>query len=190
MPNYQTNYPSDIVLDDGTKAQLSVTDNQNRVLIIETDLPVIQLKTIFEKEGFNETILEEKKPNQIAQGFMKRLTEDWDMHARFLQVHNGFIAIDAEVETSREYIDHIGGNWVSVIYEVTNMLQKYGAKIYLWHKHAKKYVKKIQTNVALVLDDVSGKIEWKPIVAGAAIGIALGLLAKILSDYYDDKDRK
>jgi len=190
MTNYQTNYPSNIILDDGTKIQLSVNDNQNRVIITETDLALEQLRIIFEKEGFNQTILEEKKPNQIAQGLMKKLTEDWDMHVRFLQFHRGLVAVDAEVETSREYLDHIGGRWVSVVYEVINIFQKYGTKFYFWHKYAQKYVKEIQTNVNLILNDISGKIEWKPIAAGVGIGLTLLLLVKLLSDYYNDKDRK
>ena len=178
MGNYETQYPSSITLYDDQNYSLSFADNQNRVLITEANSSLEKLKSIFEKEGFTETIVEEKKINQVAQGLMNRLTKDWDMHVRFLQVHEGSVAIDAEVETSREYLDHLNGKWISVIYEVTNILEKYEITFGLWHKKAKKYVKNILENGSIVLDEVAGKIEWKPLAIGAAVGIGLGLLLR------------
>ena len=177
MGNYETKYPASIELHgDYQKYSLNFSDNQNRVLITEANSSVPELKSIFEKEGFSETILEEKKINQISQGLMKHLTVDWDMHVRFIQIHDNSIAIDAEVETSREYLEHLNGKWISVIYEVTNVLEKHGITFGIWHKQAKKYVDKILENGSLVLDNISGKIKWKPLVIGAAVGIVLGIV--------------
>jgi hypothetical protein len=179
MPNYHTNYPFKVLLHDGREVQLGFNDNQNRVLITETNAPLLTLQEAFKSEGFSETHLEETKPNQISQGLVKRLTRDWDMHVRFLQLHQGYVAIDAEVETSREYLQHIGGNWISVVYEVTTILQKYGIAFFIWHKTAANYVKTIFQNAGLILYEIADKIEWKPIVIGAVAGIALG---RILDD--------
>lgn len=180
MGNYETQYPSSITLDDDQTYSLSFVDNQNRILVTETNSSLEKLKSIFDQEGFTETMVEEKKVNQISQGLMKKLTKDWDMHIRFLQIHEGNIAIDAEVETSREYLDHLNGKWISVIYEVTGILEKYGIAFGIWHKKAQKYVKNILKNGSIVLDEVAGKIEWKPIAIGAAVGIGLGLILREL----------
>lgn len=187
MVNYEAQYPSSVILYDNQKYSLNFDDNQNRVLITETATSLQDLKSVFAKEGFTETIVEEKKVNQIAQGLVKRLTTDWDMHVRFLQLHDGSIAIDAEVETSRQYLEHVYGRWISVIYEVTNILEKYGLQFGIWHKRAQKYVRQILENGNLILDDISGKIEWKPLAIGAVVGIGVGLLLReILKD--DDNE--
>lgn len=179
MGNYETKYPTSVEFHgDAQNYPLDFNDNQNRILITETNSSVSELKSIFENEGFSETILEEKKVNQISQGLMKHLTVDWDMHVRFIQIHDNSIAIDAEVETSREYLEHLTGKWISVIYEVTNILEKHEVKFGIWHKQAKKYVNKVLDNGSLILDDISGKIKWKPLAIGAVVGIGLGLLLK------------
>jgi len=185
MGNYEAQYPSSVMLYDNQKYSLNFDDNQNRVLITETATSLQELKSIFAKEGFTETIVEEKKVNQIAQGLVKRLTTDWDMHVRFFQLHEGSIAIDAEVETSRQYLEHLNGKWISVIYEVTNILKKYELQFGIWHKKAQKYVSQILENGNLILDDISGKIEWKPLAIGAVVGIGLGLL---LREFLKDDD--
>ena len=48
------------------------------------------------------------------------------MHIRFIQLHEGRIAIDGEVETSRKWAEHNAkDNWISVIYETTNIPKKH-----------------------------------------------------------------
>jgi len=183
MVNYETQYPSMVTLyDDNQQYPLNFNDNQNRVLILETTTLLPTLKSVFVKEGFTETTVEGKQINQISQGLFKRLTPDWDMHVRFLQIHEGSIAIDAEVETSREFIEHVNGKWISVIYEVTNIFNKYGLQFGIWHKGAQRHVRQILQNGKLMLDDISGKIEWKPLAVGALVGIGLGLILKKLLD--------
>lgn len=183
MTNYETPYPSSVNLyGDPSTHELTYSDNQNRVLITETNSTLQILKSVFMHEGFSETVLEEKKPNQISQGLMKRLTNDWDMHIRFIQLHSKSIAIDAEVETSREYLEHLTGKWISVIYEVTGILQKHKLAYAIWHKQEQKYVSNILKNGKLTLDEISGKIAWKPLAIGAIIGIGIGLLLNFLED--------
>ncbi len=52
MLDYVTEYPSMVKLrDDNASYTLTVEDNQNRVLITETDLSLDRLRTIFGQEG-------------------------------------------------------------------------------------------------------------------------------------------
>ncbi len=130
MPPYETEYPSTVTLyNDPNTYNLTLNDNQERVLITETRSNINELRDIFRNEGFNDTTVEEKKPFQTGQGVLKRISDDWDMHIRFLSLHDGLIAIDGEVETSRKWVEHnTANNWISVIYEITNILQKYNAQ--------------------------------------------------------------
>ena len=176
-------YPSSVnIYGDPSAHEITYNDNQNRILITETNSPIQILKSVFIHEGFSETILEIKKPDQISQGLMKRLTNDWDMHIRFIQIHPKYIAIDAEVETSREYLEHLTGKWISVIYEVIGILQKHRLAYAIWHKQEQKYVSTILKNGNLILDEISGKIAWKPLAIGAIVGISIGLLLNFLDD--------
>lgn len=135
---YETDYPGAVLLqDDEALYELTIEDNRERVLITETDASVAQLQKAFQNEGFSETSIEYKKPYQVGNGFLKTLSDDWDMHVRFMQLHDGLIAIDGEVETSRKWVEHnTKDNWISVIYEVSNILQKYHLNFYIWHKNA------------------------------------------------------
>ncbi|MGH9974201.1 MAG: hypothetical protein ACRD93_09920, partial [Nitrososphaeraceae archaeon] len=65
------------------------------------------VKTLF-AEGFKKVKFENRKPTQIGSGFSKKLKNPWEMHLRLMNLHEGLIAIKAEVEISRRYIQHIG----------------------------------------------------------------------------------
>ena len=126
MEKYETEYPGIILVhEDLTQHKLTINDNQQRVLIIETHANLQTLHKVFEKEGFEETILEEKKAYQIGNGFRKNLSDEWDMHIRFIRIHQNMIAIDGEVETSTKWLEHnTGNNWISIIYEISSILKK------------------------------------------------------------------
>jgi hypothetical protein len=76
----------------------------------------------------------------------KHLDDDWDMHVRFFNYHNGLTAIDAEVETSTKYLDHVTRpeNWISVIREVWEILKQITNDIRLFHKATGLYVKSVE----------------------------------------------
>ena len=80
MNEYKTEYPGVVLLDDSTQHKLTMDDNQKRVLITETNENLEKLYEIFQNEGFNETHIEEKKQHQKGNGFLKTLSDDWDMH--------------------------------------------------------------------------------------------------------------
>ena len=54
------------------------------------------------------------------------------MHVRFVELKKGLIAIHAEVEVSRDYLQHLFSQRTPVIYEVEEMLKRHNVdyKIY------------------------------------------------------------
>lgn len=191
MNKYETEYPGVVLLqDDSTQHKLTIDDNQQRVLITETSENLEKLQEIFQNEGFNETGIEYKKPYQKGNGFLKNLSDDWDMHVRFMQLHEGLIAIDGEVETSRKWVEHnTEDNWISVIYEITNILKKYEIQFSIWHKKMQRYVTNIVEQMKIQMTPL-GQIQWKHVVIVAGVATALGLVAWGVKKYLDSKDDK
>lgn len=110
---------------------LSDADRKERILITEVDLEEKAVRNLFKKNGFEIAFPEEKKTGQSGDGMLKSIDNDWDMHVRFFHFHNGMTAIDAEVETSRKYIEHLTKpeNWISVLREVWDILKQITDKI-------------------------------------------------------------
>ena len=176
MNEYETKYPGIVLLNDSTRYKLTMDDNQKRVLITETNESLEKLHEIFQNEGFNETSIEYKKPYQKGNGFLKTLSDDWDMHIRFIQLHDGLIAIDGEVETSRKWVEHnTEDNWVSVIYEITDILEKYQIQFSIWHKKMQKYVVDVVEQMKIQMSPL-GKIQWKHVAIVGGLAILLGLV--------------
>lgn len=175
--DYQTQYPLEIQLGNGQILRLSNTDNKNRVLITEVKNDEKTLRGVFSKNGFEEIlIMEEVKPMQIGNGMRKHLDTCWDMHVRFLRLHDNMIAIDAEIETHIGYVEHAtSGNWISVIYEAWIVLKEVTNEIYLFHKPTGQYITHILKDASIGLKKLQNQIEWKPVLAVLGIIVLLGL---------------
>lgn len=182
MVNYTTNYPVVVVLENNTISTLTVDDNKSRTLITETESTIEILSDVFESEGFRQSAIEEKKTGQLCDGFRKKLSEEWDIHVRLIEINSNKIAIDAEVETSTEYIQHLTKPeyWISVIFEVHDILGKYKIPFKTWHKKSKSYILNFIQNTSLELRDMDGKIKWKPIATGAGIVMILVIFLALL----------
>ena len=191
MNEYETEYPGVVLLqNDSTQHKLTMTDNQERVLITETNASLETLQEIFQKEGFGETKIEYKKTHQVGNGFLKNLTDDWDMHIRFIQLHKGRIAIDGEVETSRKWVEHnTEDNWISVIYEITNILKTYQIAFSIWHKKMQNYVTNIVEQMKIQMTPL-GQIRWKHVAIVAGAAAALTLIGWGVKKYLDSKEKK
>ena len=191
MEDYVTEYPGTVMLQDDTNQyKLSWDDNQERTLITETNVSLDKLQEVFQNEGFNKTSIEYKKPNQIGNGFLKNLSDDWDMHVRFIELHEGLIAIDGEVETSRKWMEHnTKDNWISVIYEITNILKKYQIQFSILHKKMQKYVTNIVEQMKIQMTPL-GKIQWKYMAIDTGIVTVIGLTLWGVKKYYDSKEKK
>jgi len=183
LTNYQTLYPLEIQLINNQIVRLSDADNKGRVLITEVETEVQHLRYAFSKDGFDDVIIMEVvKENQIGNGMRKHINKYWDMHVRFLALHEGLIAIDGEVETNMDYLEHvIADNWISVIYEVWNVVKKVTSEIHLFHKGTGLYVRQILKDTSMELRRFSYLIEWKPIVFGIAVFVIVIVLFAALT---------
>lgn len=103
------------------------------------------VKTLF-AEGFKKVKFENKKPTQIGNGFSKKLKSPWEMHLRLMNLHQGLIAIKAEVEISRRYIQHIGSVRAPVVYEIESILKKHRIEYNIWNEKLRDYITHIVDN--------------------------------------------
>lgn len=104
------------------------------------------IKTLL-AEGFRRVKFENKKSTQIGSGFAKRLMRPWEMHVRLLDMQqHGLIAIQAEVEISRRYIQHIRSVRVPVIYEIESILNKHKIEYRIWNEKVRDYISNIIDN--------------------------------------------
>ena len=86
---------------------------------------VSELFQMFLQEGFSKVKFEHKQPFQIGNGLSLILKKPWEMHVRLVELKKELVAIHAEVEISRDYLQHLFGQRTPVIYEIENMLKKY-----------------------------------------------------------------
>src|ERR687885_648097 len=101
-------------------------------------------------EGFRRVKFENKKRTQIGSGFAKRLSKPWEMHVRLLDMQQGLIAIQAEVEISRKHI---------IEYRI-------------WNSKVRDYIINIIDNHQIKLNAPKlPAIPWKPMIC-VAITIA------------------
>ncbi|MEO9319629.1 MAG: hypothetical protein ABI361_03045 [Nitrososphaera sp.] len=130
------------------------------------------------EEGFRSVKLENKKPTQIGSGFSKRLSKPWEMHVRLLELQQGLIAIQAEVEISRKYIQHIRSVRVPVIYEIETLLKKHSIEYRIWNAKVRDYITSVIDNHQIKLRGPSlPPVSWKHMV-GYCVTLSLVYLLK------------
>lgn len=166
MVEFLTKYPKTISFLDGIKGKISV-DSKTGVeqLTIVVRKNVDELLKIFSKEGFTHVKFEHKQPFQIGNGLSLKLKKPWEMHVRLLDMKKGLIAIHAEVEVSRDYLQHLFSQRTPVFYEIEALLKKHQIEYKIWNEKIKKYVNAIFDNYKVQL--LTPKIPvfaWKPMV--------------------------
>ena len=115
-----------------------------------------------QSEGFRRVRLENRKPKQLGSGLAKRLTKPWEMHVRLFDMEQGVIAIQAEVEVSRKYIQHIRSARVPVIYELESILKKHQIEYKIWNAKIRNYITRVIDNHEIELKAPSlPPISWK-----------------------------
>jgi hypothetical protein len=121
-------------------------------------------------EGFKRVIFENKKPTQIGSGFAKMLIKPWEIHVRLLDLHQqGLIAIQAEVEISRKYVQHIRSVRAPVIYEIETILKKHKIEYKIWNAKVRDYITNIVDNHQIKLHAPKlPAMRWKPMLFFAA----------------------
>jgi hypothetical protein len=134
------------------------------------------IRTLF-AEGFKKVKLENKKPTQIGNGFSKQLKHPWEMHLRLLNLQQGLIAIKAEVEISRRYLQHIGSVRAPVLYEIESILKKHRIEYNIWNEKLKDYITHIVDNHQIMLKGPRLRaMPWKLMIfTSASLLILYGL---------------
>jgi hypothetical protein len=122
-------------------------------------------------EGFKRVKFENKKPTQIGSGFAKMLIKPWELHVRLLDLQQqGLIAIQAEVEISRKYIQHIRSVRAPVIYEIETILKKHKIEYKIWNAKVRDYITNIIDNHQIKLNSPKfPAMRWRSMLFFAAI---------------------
>ncbi len=166
MVEYLTRYPKTISFLDGLKEKIHI-DSKNSVeqLTLVVKKNVDELLKIFSNEGFTKVKFEHKIPLQIGSGLSLKLKKPWEMHVRLLEMKKGLVAIQAEVEVSRDYLQHLFSQRTPVIYEIESLLRKHQIDYKIWNNKFKKYVHTVFDNYKIKLATPNIPVcAWKPMV--------------------------
>ena len=149
---YLTRYPKSVSFIDGIKDSIRI-DSKNGVerLNVVVRKNFDELMKIFSKEGFTKVKFEHKQPFQLGNGLSLKLKKPWELHVRFVDMKKGLIAIHAEVEVSRDYLQHLFSQRTPVIYEIEEMLKKHKIDYKIWNTRIKKYVQTVFDNYKVKL---------------------------------------
>jgi len=163
---YVTKYPRTISFLDGIKSRIRI-DNKTGVeqLQVVVKKNFEQLMKIFSDEGFTKVKFEHKKPFQVGNGLSLKLKKPWEMHIRLVEIKKELIAIHAEVEVSRDYLQHLFCQRTPVIYEIEEILKKYRVDYKIWNERIRKYVHTVFDNYKIKLSTPSIPVfAWKPML--------------------------
>ena len=166
MAEYITKYPKTISFLDGLKGMINI-ENHSTVeqLHIIVKKNAGELFQMFLQEGFSRVKFEHKQPFKMGNGLSLKLKKPWELHVRLVELKKELVAIHAEVEVSRDYLQHLFGQRTPVIYEIENMLKKYEIDYRVWNNRIKKYVHTIFDNykIKLVTPNIP-VFAWKPML--------------------------
>ena len=163
---YLTQYPKTISFLDGIKSKINV-DAASGVeqLTVVVKKNVDELLKIFSKEGFKGVKFEHKQPLQIGHGLALKLKKPWEMHVRLVEMKKGLVAIQAEVEVSRDYLQHLFCQRTPVIYEIESLMKKHQIDYKIWNERIQKYVHTVFNNYKIKLNTPNIPVlAWKPLV--------------------------
>src|SRR5215210_120818 len=140
MSKFLTTYPRTISVIKGLQDFIRKEEIELNQLCLMVKIKRDEIITALISEGFKRVKLENRKPTQIGHGFSKKLVTPWEIHVRLLEMQQGLIAIQAEVEISRKYIQHIRSVRAPVIYEIESILKKHKIEYQIWHAKMRQYI--------------------------------------------------
>ena len=165
MVEFLTRYPKTMYFIDGNKSKVKVDTKGVEQLTIVVKKSVDELLKIFFHEGFTHVKFEHKQTAQIGSGLSLKLKKPWEMHVRLLEMKKGLVAIQAEVEVSRDYLQHLFCQRTPVLYEVETLLKKHQVEYKIWNERIRKYVNTVIDNYKVKLATPSFPVlAWKPMV--------------------------
>jgi len=182
MIEFRTVYPKTISLLGGKRTKISVDKNGVEQLSIVVKKSVEELLKIFSNEGFTHVKFEHKQPLQIGHGLSLKLKKPWEMHVRLLDMKKGLVAIQAEVEVSRDYLQHLFCQRTPVFYEIEMLLKKHQVEYKIWNEKIKRYVHAVFDNYKIQLKTPNFPVfAWKPMIFVIGTTGSLYLLKYILT---------
>jgi hypothetical protein len=165
MTEFLTRYPRRISVIKGLQDFIHNEDLQLDHLSLMVKIKKDEIINTLVSEGFRRVKFENKKRAQIGSGFTKKLSKPWEMHVRLLDMQQGLIAIQAEVEISRKYIQHIRSVRAPVIYEIESILKKHSIEYRIWNAKVRDYITNIIDNHQIKLNAPKlPAIPWKPMI--------------------------
>ncbi len=165
MVEFLTRYPKTVSLLGGISEKVKVDTNGVEQLTIVVKKSVDEMLKIFSNEGFTHVKFEHKQSKQIGHGLSLKLKKPWEMHVRLLEMKKGLVAIHAEVEVSRDYLQHLFCQRTPVLYEVEALLKKHQVEYQIWNERIRKYVNAVIDNYKVKLSMPSFPVlAWKPMV--------------------------
>ena len=165
MVEFLTRYPKTVSFLDGVKDKVKVDKNGVEQLTIVVRKSVDELLKIFSNEGFKYVKFEHKQTTQIGHGLSLKLRKPWEMHVRLLEMKKGLVAIHAEVEVSRDYLQHLFCQRTPVLYEIESLLKKHQIEYKIWNERIRKYINGVFDNYKVKLITPSFPVlAWKPMV--------------------------
>jgi hypothetical protein len=180
MSQFLTSYPRTISVIKGLQDFIRKEEIELNHLFLMVKIKRDEIITALISEGFKRVKLENRKPTQIGHGFSKKLITPWEIHVRLLEIQQGVIAIQAEVEISRRYIQHIRSVRAPVIYEIESILKKHKIEYQIWHAKMRQYITSVIDDHQITLSAPRlPPIPWKPMV-GSVLTLSLVYLAKFL----------
>src|SRR5918911_1817323 len=180
MSEFFTSYPRTVSVIKGLQDFVRKEEVELDHLCLMVKIKRDEIINTLISEGFKRVKLENKKPTQIGHGFSKKLVKPWEIHVRLLEIQQGVIAIQAEVEISRRYIQHIRSVRAPVIYEIESILKKHKIEYQLWNNKLRQYITNVIDNHQIILNAPKlPPIPWKH-MAGSALTLSLIYLFKFI----------
>ena len=163
---YLTKYPKNLKFTDGNHGNIAIDSKAEvETLFLVVRNSIDEIKRIFIKEGMTTVKFEHVLPSQIGHGWSLKMKKPWEMHVRLFDLKKGMVAIQAEVEVSRDYLQHLFSQRTPVIYEIEHLLKKHQMDYQIWNNKIKKYVHTVFDNYKIMLKTPSIPVfAWKPML--------------------------
>jgi hypothetical protein len=165
MQEYFTKYPKTISFFDGKKHTVNIDTKGVEQLTVIVKKSAEEILRILSNEGFTKVKFEHKQESQIGHGLSLKLKKPWELHLRLFDLKKGMVAIQAEVEVSRDYLQHLFCQRTPVIYEIEALLKKHQIEYTIWSDKVKNYVHMVFDNYKIKLTTPNIPVfAWKPML--------------------------
>ncbi len=173
VSDYSLLYPKTVGLMRGLMHFIKRDEIEDESLCLVVRNNAEEIVRMLRSEGFHKLLFcEHKKPLQIGNGFTKMLNRTWEMHVRLIDMKEGWIAIQGEIEISRRYFQHMFSQRAPVLYEIANILKKNGVDYKIWSEKVNEYISNVVDNHQVKLKGIPGLLPWIPTcVVSSAYGL-------------------